>query len=114
MLVAWQNGRREDAVLEALLEKVEHLPLRFCYTDGLGAYARLLPREYLQEVDRSKTWKIERRNLNFRTHIKRLSRKTLCFSKNEQVHDNVIGMYIERHYYRHGQFSRAVKHHQRL
>ncbi|MDR1582354.1 MAG: IS1 family transposase, partial [Prevotellaceae bacterium] len=39
------------------------------------------------------TWKIERKNLNFRTHLKRLNRKTVCFSKNEQIHDNVIGMY---------------------
>ncbi|MDR2064730.1 MAG: IS1 family transposase, partial [Prevotellaceae bacterium] len=43
-----------------------------------------------------KTWKIERKNLNFRTHLKRLNRKTICFSKNEQIHDNIIGMYIEK------------------
>ncbi|MDR0699903.1 MAG: IS1 family transposase [Tannerella sp.] len=23
-------------------------------------------------------------------HLKRLNRKTICFSKNEQIHDNVI------------------------
>ncbi|MGX9727383.1 MAG: IS1 family transposase [Candidatus Electronema sp. VV] len=38
----------------------------------------------------------ERRNLNFRTHIKRLNRRTICFSKNEKIYDNVIGMYIDR------------------
>ena len=48
------------------------------------------------------TWKIERKNLNFRTHIKRLNRKTICYSKDEEIHDNVIGMYIARHYYRKG------------
>ncbi|MDR2765834.1 MAG: IS1 family transposase [Tannerella sp.] len=26
--------------------------------------------------------------------MKCLNRKTVCFSKNEQMHDNVIGMYI--------------------
>jgi IS1 family transposase len=26
---------------------------------------------------------IERKNLNFRTHLKRLNRKTICFSKNK-------------------------------
>ncbi|MDR2511887.1 MAG: IS1 family transposase [Bacteroidales bacterium] len=30
----------------------------------------------------------------------RFARKTICFSKNEQIHDNVIGMYIERYYYK--------------
>ena len=53
------------------------------------------------------TWKIERKNLNFRTHIKRLQRKTICFSKNEQIHDNVIGLYIERYYFRYGKFSNS-------
>ncbi|MDR2512181.1 MAG: IS1 family transposase, partial [Bacteroidales bacterium] len=43
-------------------------------------------------------------NLNFRTHLKRLNRKTICFSKNETVHDNVIGMYIENFYYKTGTY----------
>jgi insertion element IS1 protein InsB len=40
--------------------------------------------------------------LNFRTHLKRLNRKTICFSKNEQIHDNIIVMYIEKFYYKTG------------
>ena len=114
IVVAWQNGRREDAALEALLLKVEHLPLRLCYTDGLAAYARRLAPVYEQVVEAGQTWRIERRNLNLRTHLKRLSRKTLCFSKSEVVHDHVIGMYIERYYYRHGRFSTAAHAYQRL
>ncbi|MFT5913266.1 MAG: hypothetical protein ACI9XO_004813, partial [Paraglaciecola sp.] len=31
--------------------------------------------------------------------------RTICFSKNEQIHDNVIGMYIEKHYYQSGSFA---------
>jgi hypothetical protein len=49
--------------------------------------------------------KIERKNLNFRTHFKLLKRKTICFPKNETVHDNVIGMYIETYYYKTGTYS---------
>ena len=52
------------------------------------------------------TWKIERKNLNFRTHIKRLNRKTICFSKSEQIHDNVIGTYIETFYYKTGTYGK--------
>ncbi|MGE0086975.1 MAG: IS1 family transposase [Desulfococcaceae bacterium] len=40
--------------------------------------------------------------MNFRTHIRRLNRKTVCFSKNETVHDNVGGMYISRYYFQTG------------
>ncbi|MDP2904562.1 MAG: IS1 family transposase, partial [Methylovulum sp.] len=38
----------------------------------------------------------ERKNLNFRTWIKRLARKTICFSKREIMHDTVIGLLINK------------------
>ncbi len=58
-------------------------------------------------IGKDETWKIERKNLNFRTHIKRLNRKTICYSKNEKIHDNVIGMYIDRYYYKTGRFGNS-------
>jgi len=42
------------------------------------------------------TQKIERKNLNFRTWIKRLTRKTIGFSKLENRHDTVIGWLINK------------------
>ncbi|HBN26982.1 MAG TPA: hypothetical protein DD405_05910, partial [Desulfobacteraceae bacterium] len=36
------------------------------------------------------------KNLNFRTWIKRLTRKTICFSKLEKMHDIVIGLLINK------------------
>jgi insertion element IS1 protein InsB len=32
-----------------------------------------------------------------RTRIKRLTRKTICFSKSMQMHDIVIGLFINRY-----------------
>lgn len=40
--------------------------------------------------------KIECKNLNFRTWIKRPTRKTICFSKLEILHDMVIGLLINK------------------
>jgi IS1 family transposase len=40
-------------------------------------------------IGKDRTWKTECKNFNFRTYLKRLNRKTICFSKNEQIHDNV-------------------------
>jgi IS1 family transposase len=40
--------------------------------------------------------KIERKNLNLRTWIKRLIRKTIYFSKLEVMHDLVIGLLINK------------------
>ncbi|PID49798.1 MAG: IS1 family transposase, partial [Proteobacteria bacterium] len=41
----------------------------------------------------------ERQNLNFRTRIKRLTRKTIGFSKSEEIHDKVIGEFINREFF---------------
>ena len=48
------------------------------------------------EVGKQNTQKIERKNLNLRTWIKRLTRKTICFSKSEKMHDIVIGLLINK------------------
>ncbi|WP_425550449.1 IS1 family transposase, partial [Algivirga pacifica] len=95
-ILAWENGRRQNKVLRKLLDSVSHLPIRVCNTDNWEAYSSCFPPDYLHIIGKDATWKIERRNLNFRTHIKRLNRKTICFSKNEKIHDNVIGMYINK------------------
>lgn len=42
------------------------------------------------------TQKIERKNLNLRTWINRLERKTICFSKSELMHNAVIGLLINK------------------
>ena len=49
------------------------------------------------------TQKIERKHLTLRTRIKRLVRKTICFSKTTQMHDIVIGLFVNRY-----AFGRAV------
>ena len=41
--------------------------------------------------------RIERKHLQLRTRIKRLTRKTICFSKSELMHDLVIGLFINRY-----------------
>ncbi|MWF19946.1 hypothetical protein GQE30_10395 [Escherichia coli] len=42
---------------------------------------------------------IERHNLNLRQHLARLGRKSLSFSKSVELHDKVIGHYLNiKHY----------------
>jgi insertion element IS1 protein InsB len=43
---------------------------------------------------RANTQKIERKNLTIRTRVKRLARKSIYFSKLEEMHDIVIGLVI--------------------
>jgi len=35
-----------------------------------------------------------------RTRIKRLARKTICFSKSIRLHDMVIGLFVNRYEFR--------------
>ncbi|MBA5237093.1 hypothetical protein H2Y54_11115 [Pectobacterium aroidearum] len=39
--------------------------------------------------------RIERNNLTLRTLVKRLLRKTMCFSKSKELHEKMIGLCIE-------------------
>jgi insertion element IS1 protein InsB len=39
---------------------------------------------------------IERKHLTLRTRLKRLARKTLCFSRSCLMHDLLIGVYMNR------------------
>ncbi|MFH1321331.1 MAG: IS1 family transposase [Bacteroidota bacterium] len=50
------------------------------YTDGLNIYKNLLYKKN-HIVKRYKINHIERMNLTLRTHLKRLSRRTICYSK---------------------------------
>lgn len=49
------------------------------------------------EVGKRKTQKIERKHLRLRTRIKRLTRRTISFSKSELMHDLVVGLFINRY-----------------
>ncbi|MCP4568113.1 MAG: hypothetical protein GY841_11095 [FCB group bacterium] len=41
---------------------------RVCYTDDRQSYRKYIPPEH-HVIGKADTWRIERRNLNFRTHI---------------------------------------------
>jgi insertion element IS1 protein InsB len=58
-------------------------------------YARQLAPE-TQVPGKHNTQQIERTHLTLRTRIKRRMRKTICFSKSTQLHDIVIGLFVNR------------------
>jgi len=62
-------------------------------TDDWQSYSKVLPAKR-HHVGKDGTQRIERKNLNFRTHLKRLQRKTICFSKSLEMHQAVIKLYI--------------------
>ncbi len=101
-VLAYVFGRRQDAVFRKLKALLEPFGLTHYFTDQWGAYTRHLdPEEHT--VGKRHTQKIERKHLTLRTRIKRLVRKTICFSKTTQMHDIVIGLFVNR-----SAFGRAV------
>ena len=65
-------------------------------SDKWGAYTRHLDPE-THQIGKILTQKIERKHLTLRTRIKRLARKSICFSKSILMHDTVIGLFINRY-----------------
>jgi insertion element IS1 protein InsB len=92
----------EDAAAKQLQQLLAPFLIGQFYTDGWGAYPRLLD-EQQHTVGKTNTQRIERKHLTLRTRIKRLARKTICFSKTEEMHDAVIGLFINRY-----EFGQAI------
>lgn len=65
-------------------------------TDEWGCYARELTKDKLL-TGKLFTQRIERNNLTLRTRIKRLARRTICFSRSVELHEKVIGTFIEKY-----------------
>jgi insertion element IS1 protein InsB len=92
-IICAQPGRRTGETCQKLLKKLEGCQgLRYC-TDELESYEKFLPATH-HWISKELTQDIERQNLNFRMHLKRLQRKTICFSKSAQMHDAVLRLYI--------------------
>jgi insertion element IS1 protein InsB len=83
-VLAFVFGRRTDEVCRSLLEKLAVFNVARYFTDGWGSYSKLIPPDK-HVVGKRHTQRIENKNLLFRTRIKRLARKTLCFSKSETI-----------------------------
>ncbi|QCR08223.1 hypothetical protein EH207_06680 [Brenneria rubrifaciens] len=76
------------------LDLLKPFHIGFFTTDDWGCYTREIASEK-HLTGKIFTQRIERHNLNLRIHIKRLARKTICFSRSFEIDDSVIAAYIE-------------------
>ena len=95
-VLAYVFGRRADEVFVKLKMLLEPFGITRYYTDSWGAYGRHLAPE-VHSPGKRNTQQIERNHLTLRTCLKRLVRKTICFSKSIQMHAIVIGLFINRY-----------------
>ena len=92
-ILAYTFGRRKDEIFRNFHELLTPFHISIFYTDDWGSYERNIPASS-HVISKKNTQTIERKNLTLRTRIKRLCRKTICFSKSETMHDIVIGLVI--------------------
>ncbi len=92
-VVDFKVGRRTNKILSRVVDTLLLAKAKKIYTDNLINYKTLIP-ELIHRTGKRKINHIERKNLSVRTHLKRLSRKTICFSKNISMLEATLGIYF--------------------
>ena len=86
-------GKRTKATLKELIDRLLLSNLKIIRTDRLTIYPRIIPKA----IHRSGSYyinRIERKNLSIRTHLKRLSRRTICFNRSAVMLESCLKLYF--------------------
>ncbi|MDR0460923.1 MAG: IS1 family transposase, partial [Nitrososphaerota archaeon] len=94
-IIAYVFGTHEHEVLQKLSDLLSKLKIETeaVFSDDNIAYHEAIPANILFTGKRN-TQRIERKHLTFRTRLKRLARKTICYSKSLDMHKIVFGLLI--------------------
>lgn len=84
--------RTRENIKQVVQETLQHQP-RAIYTDRLNIYPTLIPAE-LHRKSAHRINHIERMNLTLRNGLKRLSRKTICYTKSEKVMEACLQLFF--------------------
>ena len=85
-------GKRNKTNLGKVISTLLLSKAKKIVTDKLNLYGALIPQE-IHSTKHKGINRIERMNLNLRTHIKRLNRKTICYSKSLAVLLAIVKIY---------------------
>jgi len=89
-------GSRNKKNLKQVIDSVKAQNPKKIITDKLNTYPNLIkPTEH--DTTRYSNNHIERGNLTLRTHIKRLFRQTICFSRSQKVLEACVLLYFDFH-----------------
>lgn len=99
-VVAFVFGRRTHATFRRLLALLQaaHIQVSGWITDAWWAYFDCLDQALRVEA-KSLLQSLERKHLTLRTRLKRLTRRTICFSKSVVIHDTLIGLFINHYFF---------------
>jgi IS1 family transposase len=86
-------GKRTKATLQGLIDRLLASGVKRIRTDKLTLYRRLIPKNRHCCTPYGINH-IERKNLSIRTHIKRLSRRTICFNRSARMLESCMKIYF--------------------
>ena len=92
-VISFHVGRRTNNTLNVVLKTVKFSNPLAIYTDKLKHYRYLIDAG-IHKTKRYGINYIERKNLSVRTHLKRLNRRTICFSRSLLVLVSVLKIYF--------------------
>ena len=92
-VVSFNIGRRTNQTLKKVITSLELSEAEKIITDKLKNYKFLIRPEIHSTKFRGINH-IERKNLTLRTHLKRLNRKTICFSKSLVILNAILKIYF--------------------
>lgn len=95
-VLAYTFGPRTDETCRELLALLKPFNIGMITSDDWGSYGGEVPKDR-HLTGKIFTQRIERNNLTLRTDIKRLALKTICSSRSVEIHEKVIGAFIEKH-----------------
>lgn len=102
-VIGYVRGRRTDETCQQLLDKLAQCQITRFYTDRWESYEKLIP-EHRHWIGKAGTQRIERNNLTIRTRLKRWHRRTICFSKTEEMDDAVLKLFFHHRNHPHHKF----------
>lgn len=92
-VIDFKVGKRNSKTLWKVIETAILSEAKKICTDGYVLYKSLVP-EAIHSKTKYSINHIERKNLSIRTHLKRLSRKTICFSRSIEMLEACLKIYF--------------------
>ena len=92
-VISFHVGRRTNNTLNVVLNTLKLAKPLAIYTDKLKQYRYLIDTS-IHKTKRYGINHIERKHLSLRTHLKRLNRRTICYSKSKLVLMAVLKIYF--------------------
>ncbi|CAN5758071.1 IS1-like element ISYps7 family transposase [soil metagenome] len=92
-IISFCVGRRTKENIRKITDSLIKLSPKSIRTDKLNIYPALIPKE-IHKYKNKVTNHIERKNLHFRQQLRRLQRKTICYSKSERMLRNSIALFV--------------------